>query len=468
MKLTKLFRRAVAPRSSIEDISRREFILNILLVASITLLVIAMASSVITSFFSSAESRANNAMPLISLGIVLLPFLSLYALSRFGYSRWSSAVLTTLFFGLSTYFAAHWGPDVTVALLFYSLTIVMSGVLISSRAAVLVALCASVVIPLINHLHLSGVLPLNAYWRTTPLLITDAVVISVILLIIAIVSWLSNREIEKSLSRARRSEAALMEERDQLEKRIQERTEELRMAQLEQLSQAYRFVEFGRLASGLFHDLLNPLTAVSLTLDNLADPRATNDPKALARLAEDIARAKTATAHMQRLMDAMRRHLAREGNREMFSVDAALHDVVATVSTYARHRGVHLLLRTDGPVMTYGDSVAFMQAITNLATNAIESFPEGSADDQNVTITLSTQDGVIRIDIEDTGMGMDHEVLAQIFEPFFTTKEASRGLGLGLPLAKRLIEKEFEGTLEAASTRGSGSRFTIYFPQREL
>ena len=91
----------------------------------------------------------------------------------------------------------------------------------------------------------------------------------VILEIIVLVSWLSNKEIEKALKRAKRSEIALKKERDGLEIEVERRTEELKKAQLEKLTIFYRFSNYGRIAAGLFHDIANPLTQVSLSLSRI-------------------------------------------------------------------------------------------------------------------------------------------------------------------------------------------------------
>ena len=89
--------------------------------------------------------------------------------------------------------------------------------------------------------------------------------------ILATVAWLSNTEIEKALHRALGSERDLAKERDSLEIKVAERTQELQQAQTEQLIQQYRFIAFGRIAAGLFHDLASPLTSVSLNLENIRE-----------------------------------------------------------------------------------------------------------------------------------------------------------------------------------------------------
>jgi two-component system C4-dicarboxylate transport sensor histidine kinase DctB len=286
---------------------------------------------------------------------------------------------------------------------------------------------------------------------------------AVIFLIIATVSWLSNREIEKSLARARKSEAELKEERDMLEVRVIERTAALRKVEAEKIEQAYRFVEFGRLAGGIFHDLMNPLTALSLNIENIADKHTGQ----IGSLAEDVARAKQATVHMQKLMDSMRKHLSREGTREHFSLNGAIDDLVRVLMTYARSRQVSLSFEGTAEIGYHGDAVHFSQVMTNLVSNAIESYPQDShesAQERSVEVRLSRNGENAKIEVIDRGSGIAEADLIKIFEPFFTTKAKSHGLGIGLSLTKRIIENEFKGSLSVKSKKGEGSTFVLQFP----
>lgn len=255
--------------------------------------------------------------------------------------------------------------------------------------------------------------------------------------------------------------------RELLEVRVVERTEELRKAELERMSQAYRFVEFGRLAGSVFHDLTSPLTALSLNIDSIA--KGAGDRRSIAAFADDISRAQTAAAHMQKLMTSMRRHLARDGAEESFSLDRALIEALQVLGSYARARGVALSYDSTEDVERHGDPVAFLQIITNIVSNAIESFPpvDGLQAARSVTLALREELTQAVLTISDTGPGMSEEVRTRIFEPFFSTKGETGGMGIGLSLAKRILEKSFGGSLDVTSVLGKGTTFTLYFPHRE-
>lgn len=446
------------PTSPLEDTARREFILNILLLAAIALLFAASVIDTVTLLFSYAPEA--NALPSLVIDGLLIFFVLLYVLSRKGYVFLTSYLLLGSFFVLTAYMGLVWGVDLPAQIVFYPLVIVMASILISTRVAFFVTLLIAVTMAVTATLHYVGIVAVNTYWRQEAWSWSDIVMIILIYVVVATVAWLGNREIEKSLKRARKSEAELKEERDSLEIRVEERTRELRQAQMEKLSQAYHFVEFGRLAGGIFHDLVNPLTALSLNIDRIADSAGKS------AMSEDVARAKSAAAHMQKLMESMRRHLVREGSKEVFSVTEVLKEICQILTTYAATQGVRMNVMSKGSIYTYGDPVAFAQVITNLATNAIHAYGSGEPHKrQGVILEVEEREGIY-IHVKDSGSGIAPELLDHIFEPFYSTK-ASKGIGIGLPLARRIVEKDFGGTLSVTSRIGEGSTFTVYLPIRE-
>ena len=93
------------------------------------------------------------------------------------------------------------------------------------------------------------------------------------------------------------------------------------------------------------------------------------------------------------------------------------------------------------------------QALVNIATNALEAMPQGGT----LTVAGSNGAGVVRLSIADTGPGMTAEQVESAFLRFRTTKKARGGTGLGLPIAKRIVEDEHRGTLVMTSIVGSGT-----------
>ncbi len=164
-----------------------------------------------------------------------------------------------------------WGADLPTALVGYGLLIVMASILISTRFGFFVTVTSAIYLIPIWHLQSVGLLIPFKQQKATD---GDAITLGVLYCLIMIVAWLSNREIEKSLARARQSERELKEERDSLEVKVVERTRELQEAQLEKMENVYRLAAFGDLASGLFHDLINMMMSLMPKEQHDADTAA--------------------------------------------------------------------------------------------------------------------------------------------------------------------------------------------------
>jgi signal transduction histidine kinase len=457
--------------SLIEDSRRKEFILNVLLFSSILFLTIAVISYSISTIFADPVRRQNNSISLVVILFLLGFFVFLYILSRRGFFRVAASFLLGSFFILATYMSYIWGIELPTSLLFYVLIIVMSGILIHARFAFAVVLATSITIAMINHFRVINIISPNLYWKSETWRAADIIMTSIIFLIIATVSWLSNREIEKSLARAHKSEADLKAERDNLEIKVEERTRELKEIQAEKMTQIYRFAEFGRLSSGLFHDLINPLNAVSLNMERVRCQN--NNGGTLEETKEYLDRAISASKKMEEFVMAVRKQLTKQGNEALFSITNEIKQVVEVLSYKALQNNVKIIFSPpDNDIEIFGDAIKFNQVALNLITNAIDAYAsdkdiEKSLDhkDKRIIVSLKEEKDTVVLSIQDYGMGIQEEHLNKIFEPFFTTKNGS-GMGIGLSMVKRIVEKDFEGTVKVVSEVRKGATFTILIPKK--
>jgi two-component system NtrC family sensor kinase len=100
------------------------------------------------------------------------------------------------------------------------------------------------------------------------------------------------------------------------------------------------------------------------------------------------------------------------------------------------------------------------QVLVNLVVNAIQAMPGGG----RLTIRTGVSEGVVRLVVEDTGVGMSEEVLSKIFLPFFTTKDVDQGTGLGLSVTHGIVSAH-GGSIRVQSEPGTGSRFEVVLPR---
>jgi signal transduction histidine kinase len=106
----------------------------------------------------------------------------------------------------------------------------------------------------------------------------------------------------------------------------------------------------------------------------------------------------------------------------------------------------------------YGDKEKIKIALKNVITNAIEAIPNKGT----IQIRIMDQTTALDLDLEDSGIGISSDKLDKIFEPYFSTKEV--GTGLGLPIAKKIIE-DHKGLIKASSKKNEGTKIFIHLPR---
>lgn len=456
------------PRSKNEDLKRQEFILNILLLNSIILFIIANAVSVINFIVVNSEVSKNNSISLITLFLILSFFIFLYFLSRKGFFRVASYLLIAVLFFLASYMGFRWGVDLPAEILFYSMIIVISGILVNTRFAFIATFSIIAMIIIMGHLHNLDMIDIDRHWSNETWRITDMIVASILFFIIATVSWLSNREIEKSLARARRAEADLKKERDSLEITVDQKTKELREIEVDKMAQLYRFAEFGRLSAGLFHDLMNPLNAVSLNMEKVKSREENlpvqSDKNAIDETKAYLNRAISSARKMEDFIVAVRKQISKQANNALFSLTEETRQVISVLSYKALKANVKIIFSLSDNIETIGNAVKFNQVALNLIANAIDAYlPVSTGEMREVIVSLQEKNGMISFIVEDRGIGISKENIEKIFEPFFTTK--NYGMGIGLSMVKRIIEKDFSGTVKVESEENKGTAFIIKFPK---
>jgi len=436
---------------------RREFILN-------TLLIFFLSSFFIINIISIAHYIFYSEKPGFLLYISLLffvLFIFLLWLSSLGLVKIASYLLV-ITFALPMFFAfIIWGANLPAALLVAVLVITLSSILIGANMAFLSSFLISLFLVFITDGQTRGLILVQNFWRNEPAHTADVITYCILLSLIATIAWLFCQEIKRSLRRAKLSESLLREERDLLEIKVERRTQELRVIEAEKINQLYRLAEFGRISSGIFHDLINPLTAVSLNLGQIktqADSRVL-DAKSY------LNQALLATHKMESLILSIKKQINRENTISIFSPKQEIEQISQILAYKANKANVEIIHLNIREIKIEGDAVKFGQVILNLLANAIEACEEAKT--KNVAIVVSEQETTITITINDSGNGILPENLAKIFMPFFSTKTASgRGLGLGLASTKNIVEHDFSGQIRVSSEIKRGTNFIVIIPKK--
>lgn len=342
--------------------------------------------------------------------------------------------------------------------------IVLSGVLIGTKKAFRGAIIAGIFLIIITYLQINIIIPTHGYWRGERYEFSNIIAHVILILVIIYIVWLSCLEIKKTLKWAQQKEATLQKERDLLEIKIMERTAQLHRAEAEKINQLYRLAEFGRLSSGIFHDLVNPLTAVSLNLEQIKDGAENKISDAKSYLNQAL----LATKKMEGLIAGIKKQIQQKNNKTEFSLNTEIIQIAQILSYKARLAKVKINFSAKEEIILYGEAMKFGQIIINLLANAIEASENSQTENKQekiITVNLTTFENNIVLTVNDQGAGIIPENLDKIFKPFFSTKkENDRGLGIGLASTKNIIENDFGGTISVVSQINHGSEFTVSLP----
>lgn len=232
------------------------------------------------------------------------------------------------------------------------------------------------------------------------------------------------------------------------------------------LIQASKMATLGEMATGVAHELNQPLNVIKVGADffyKMANRNESIHPEKLLTIARNMSEQ---VDRASRIID----HLREFGRKSEFQLyPTNLNEAIKGAFTLLgqqlalREISVELNLQPDLPKIL-GDKNRLEQVFLNLITNArdaMSSNPPGIPRRLMVT-SLGVRDRVV-VEVSDTGPGMPQGVLSRIFEPFFTTKPPGEGTGLGLSITYNLVN-DFKGSIEVHSTVGMGSTFLLSFP----
>ncbi len=451
---TQLNRRCIQPRSKDPNDQRREYIFNVLIGFFTLAAAMTAISSGLTHLLKANAHNANS----VPVTAVFLAFTSgMWWLSRRGHYKIGAYVLVGLVLLAGLQLSAAWSVDLPMAELLNVLVIIVAGLVISSRAALITTAFVSVSTVALTYIQVNKFAPVDTGWLTKHLELSDAVGLVVVYMIVGAVSWLANNEIDSLLRRAWRSEKALAQERDQLEVTVAQRTRELEQTQIQKTLELQRFAEFGRVSANLVHDLASPLTAASLNLVEAGDKASTSL----------LNEAMVSLRQIESYIASSRKQLQGSSVSVEFRAGKEVAEVITLLRHQAKVAGVTIKLTTTESDLLFGDPVAFHRVLANLAINAIQSYRKSTAR-RTMYITMHPQESYLVIEVQDHGVGIKAVDLPHIFEDFYSSnKRVGRGLGIGLASAKRTIEQDFKGTITVTSTPNKGTLFTIGIPLYE-
>jgi two-component system, NtrC family, sensor kinase len=245
-----------------------------------------------------------------------------------------------------------------------------------------------------------------------------------------------------------------------LEKRVEDKTAELRQAQ-ELLFRSRSLSALGELGAGVAHEINNPLSgALGIVQLLIADLPAGHPARPLL---EDL---ESEALRIRKIVQNMLRLAQRQSGHDTTPVDLArtLDDAVELCSPRElAAAGIEVVRSYEAAPSVRGSATQLQESFIQIIQNARSAMKTGG------TLTLEArpvEEALVRVRIGDTGAGISPEHLPRIFDPFFTTKGDRSGTGLGLSFVHRTVE-DHGGTIKVESTLGGGTMFVLTFPADE-
>ena len=256
----------------------------------------------------------------------------------------------------------------------------------------------------------------------------------------AVTGWLGDQK-------RRESERA-----EQINNELQTAYADLRQT-VGQLLQAERLSSLAEIASGVVHEVRNPLGAIKGAVEILEDELAPDSPRR-----EFALIAKQEVERIDKLVQEFF-HFARakEPNRQPTDINEVIRSVKLLIENQAEKQIVEVSEDLSENIQTVSvDAEQIKQVLLNLAINALQAMPEGG----KLIFRTVQENNNLHIEIEDTGGGISEATKAKIFDPFFSTKD--KGLGLGLSVVYKII-KQHDGQINVSNT-SQGARFDLNLP----
>jgi signal transduction histidine kinase len=260
-------------------------------------------------------------------------------------------------------------------------------------------------------------------------------------------------DLEVVLAAWQEATSRLEQTHEALRAEVSRLTDELEVKNRE-LARKNRLADLGQMASHVAHEVRNNLVPVTLYL-SLLRRHVAGDVECL-RILDKVSSGFTALDAT--VNDLLQFTSDRDPQLQSFLLAPLVDDVFAALAPQLAAQGIQPAARVPEDLRLTADRHMLRRAVLNLVLNAVDAMPSGG----RLEVCAAVQEGVLELEVADTGTGLSSETLARAFEPFFSTK--SGGTGLGLAIVYRVAEVH-RGEVTAANRPDGGAAFTLRIPQ---
>ena len=296
------------------------------------------------------------------------------------------------------------------------------------------------------------------------------IILSILGLMIAFIIFILYRLKQREVKKRREVQLELENLNHDLEERVQQEVTKYDQQQ-QIIVQKSKLESLGNLAAGIAHEINQPLSAISMSLDNIINKsqRGTSTPEYLdnkcRNIQGDIERIRQIIEHV-RLFSRDQK----DSTMEQIDVNQTIKNSLSIIEPVFAKQGVSFEVSLhDSTPFVIGNKFKLEQVLLNLFSNARDAILEKatlSAEENNsciISISTVLKDENVQIAVSDSGCGIPSELLSMIFDPFYTTKNPDKGTGLGLSISYGII-RDMSGSIAVESSPGKSTTFTVFLP----
>ncbi len=233
-----------------------------------------------------------------------------------------------------------------------------------------------------------------------------------------------------------------------------------------ELLHSERLASLGLMASGISHEIKNPLASITTCIEGLQRMLKTShsplNNKEMNKLNKYLALSRKEAERCKIITDKLL-YLSRKSipSTQMADINKCLEETVSLLDFESRRHGIKVEMKLNHSIPPmYADESDFREIFFNIILNAVQAMQEKGG---RLTVGTALRDEYVEVSISDTGSGINKEDLDKVFEPFFTRKPPGKGTGLGLYICRNLLE-QMGGEISVSSSQGNGAEFVVRLP----
>ncbi len=270
-----------------------------------------------------------------------------------------------------------------------------------------------------------------------------------------------NKELESKLETIISSQMKLKNTNAQLEERLMQEIQK-GQEQENMLLKHVRQAAMGEMISMIAHQWRQPISTISIVADNILIDMMLGE-QSRENTEEGLSVIKKQVAHLSQTIDDFRSFFAPNKSKEQTFVKDAIESALSIIEATLQNSNIKVIkiLEETRAINIYKNEM--MQVFLNILKNANDALLYAETKKPTITINSYEDEMGIVISIKDNGDGIQEEILEKIFESYFTTKNEKNGTGLGLYMAKTIVEQRCQGTITARNSDDGGAEFIIRF-----